>query len=276
MASNNGNKKIKTDEKKQHFDDIYVELTPVPYKLRILDELHYISDDFNKQMFDRYITPWIESHEAQDNKNNKPLKYVDLCCCFGNTTMACMNGMSYDEICDNWKDETSCKTITKPRRFPNIVTTTVGIDISENALKYGKTVGLFDETICGDLNQSSTPEFQHVLETMKTSQIFLSTASLVYLDLHSIELIISSFASSSEGGNEEEEKYMLVNFLNPFSLEKADDTKKLLLKYLQFVGSMATRHRKLSQLERTNYPAFGDYALLELWVLKTKTTKTTK
>jgi hypothetical protein len=39
---------IKTDEKKQHFDDIYVEPTPVPYKIRILDALDYISDDFSK------------------------------------------------------------------------------------------------------------------------------------------------------------------------------------------------------------------------------------
>ena len=36
---------IKTDEKKQHFDDSYVEETPVPYKIRIFDALDYISDN---------------------------------------------------------------------------------------------------------------------------------------------------------------------------------------------------------------------------------------
>jgi hypothetical protein len=63
------------------------------------------------------------------------------------------------------------------------------------------------------------------------------------------------------------EGYMLVNFLNPFSLEKADETKRVLLKHLDFVGSMATRHRKMSQLEQDNYPG-EEWALLELWVLK--------
>ena len=56
-------KAIKTDEKKQHFDDIYVEQTPVPYKVRILDALEYISDNFNKQMFDRLILPWIQQQQ---------------------------------------------------------------------------------------------------------------------------------------------------------------------------------------------------------------------
>ena len=269
-STSTGNTNIKTDDKKQHFDDIYVAITPVPYKVRILDELHYISDDFNREMFDRYITPWInKSKQAKDGYTK--LKYVDLCCCFGNTTMACINGMSYNEICENWKDEITCMKITKSRRFEGIETT--GIDISSNALQYGKTVGLFDTTICGDLNSTSTTEFQQVLDTMKTSQIFLSTASLVYLDLSAIELILKAFAEgTSDTNGENEEKYMLVNFLNPFSLDKADDTKKLLLKYLEFVGSMATRHRKLSKLEQNNYPEFGQYALLELWVLKTKST----
>ncbi len=62
---------IKTDEKKQHFDDIYIEETPVPYKIRILDALNYISDDFNRQMFDRLIF----------FHGFKPIEYVDLCAC---------------------------------------------------------------------------------------------------------------------------------------------------------------------------------------------------
>ena len=94
--------KIKTDEKKQHFDDIYVKTNPVPYKTEILDKLEYISDNNNRQMFDRMILPWIK--ETQE-KDGKPLNYVDLCACFGNTTMATVYGMTYDQICENWKDE---------------------------------------------------------------------------------------------------------------------------------------------------------------------------
>jgi hypothetical protein len=249
---------IKTDEKKQHFDDIYVEKTPVPYKIRILDALDYISDNFNRQMFDRLILPWIVA--KQQKSGGKSIEYVDLCACFGNTTMATVYGMDYDQICENWKDETACMKIQGTRRFP---CTTTGIDISVNAMAYSKNVGIFDTTLVCDLNEpdDKAVEKQAVLDTMKAADVFISTAALVYLDIAAIESIVGAFASKPAEG------YMLVNFLNPFSLDKADETKRVLLKHLEFVGSMATRHRKMSQLEQDNYPG-EEWALLELWVLK--------
>jgi hypothetical protein len=249
--------KIKTDEKKQHFDDIYVKMTPVPYKTEILDKLEYISDNNNRQIFDRLILPWINKSQHQ----GKTLNYVDLCACFGNTTMATVYGMTYNQICENWKDDTACMTIEGERRFKCHST---AIDISANAMAYGQKVGLFDETIVADLNDTTLVDAQQkVSSTMANCDIFLSTAALVYLDLSTIESIVSDFASKPTEG------YMLVNFLNPFSLEKADDTKQVLLQHLEFVGSMAARHRKMSQLEQDNYPG-ETWALLELWVLRRK------
>jgi len=267
---------VKTDEKKQHFDDIYVESTPVPYKTRILDALSYVSDDFNRQMFDAHILPWAQKITAHGPDlsssaaaaGHKPgpgheLNFVDLCSCFGNTTMATVYGMSYDKIRENWSDETRCQTIESTRRFPVNVT---GIDISAPALSYGKSAGLYDATICGDLNDRSTPEFEQVNKVMGEADILLSTAALVYLDLETIESIVSSFAKGA-GATNVGEGYVLVNFLNPFALEKADETKRILLKHLDFVGSRATRHRRMSELEMRNYPG-EEWSLLELWVLK--------
>lgn len=88
---------VKTEEKKQHFDDIYVAETPVPFKERIIDALDYISDDFNRQTFDRLILPWAQ----QQADAGKTLNYVDLCCCFGNTTMA---------ACTAWMSRRSAPT----------------------------------------------------------------------------------------------------------------------------------------------------------------------
>ncbi|EJK61622.1 hypothetical protein THAOC_17856, partial [Thalassiosira oceanica] len=98
---------VKTDEKKQHFDDIYVESTPVPYKTRILDALSYVSDDFNREMFDAHILPRahaITAHGPDISESataagfepgpGRKLNFVDLCSCFGNTTMATVYGMS--------------------------------------------------------------------------------------------------------------------------------------------------------------------------------------
>lgn len=245
---------VRTDEKKQHFDDIYVAKNPVPFKERILDTLEYVSDNFNRQTFDRLILPWAQQHASAD----KPLNYVDLAGCFGNTTMATLYGMDYDAIRNNWRDDQACKQVDGQRRFP---VNTTGIDISANALAYGKSAGLYDTTIEADLNAMSSEVEQQVMSTVQNADIIISTASLVYLEPEAIDKLLGAFAGGKGEG------YMLVNFLNPFALEKADETKRMLLKHLDFVGSMASRHRRLSPLEQENYPG-EDWALLEIWVLR--------
>lgn len=244
---------IQTDEKKQHFDDIYVATTPVPFKERIIDALDYISDDFNRAAFDRLILPWAEGIAA-----SRPLRFVDLCCCFGNTTLATANGFSVEDLRHAWSTEESCRRIDRPRRLPMATT---GIDISPNALDYARDAGIFDQTIEANLNAPS-PETWSQLETVfRTADIMISTAALVYLEPDAIRRIVETFASGDEPG------MMLVNFLNPFALEKADETKRILLSELEFVGSNATRHRRLSPLEQENYPG-EEWALLEIWVLR--------
>ncbi|MCG5530642.1 class I SAM-dependent methyltransferase [Halorhodospira halochloris] len=249
--SNSG---VKTDEKKQHFDDIYVAETPVPFKERILDDLEYVSDDFNRQTFDRLILPWAKEQASA----GKQLNFLDLCACFGNTTMATLYGMDFQQIRENWRDEAACRQVNGSRRFP---AHTTAIDISANAMAYGESAGLFDQTITADLNAPTEQQQNAVNEAMAQADIVISTAALVYLEPEAIQKLIDSFAQT------EREGYMLVNFLNPFALDKADATKRVLLEQLEFVGSMASRHRKLSALEQENYPG-EEWALLEIWVLK--------
>lgn len=244
---------VKTDEKKQHFDDIYVAETPVPFKERILDELKYVSDNFNRQTFDRLILPWAEQKAASG-----ALNVVDLAGCFGNTTMATINGMDYDSIRENWKDADACRNVAQPRRFSANVT---GIDISANALAYGKSAGIYDDTIQADLNAPDAATQAELEKAMKNANVLISTAALVYLQPDAIERLMDAFAAG------EEEGYMLVNFLNPFAMEAADATKRILLERFEFVGSMASRHRLMSELERANYPG-EEWALLEIWALK--------
>jgi hypothetical protein len=243
---------VKTDEKKQHFDDIYMESTPVPFKERIIDALDYISDNNNRQTFDRLILPWCQQQQG------KPIPYVDLACCFGNTTLAIAHNMTVDEIRENWKDAETAKQPLKPRRLQ---LQTTGIDISENALNYAQNAGIFDQTIQADLNQPPAEKKAQVLKTINEANILVSTAALVYLEESAIAELIRSFAEAPREG------YCLVNFLNPFGLEKADATKRILLQHLNFVGSTATGHRRLSSLEQENYPG-EEWSLLEIWVLR--------
>lgn len=262
MTTNDvNNTGVQTDEKKQHFDDIYVCDTPVPYKVRILDALDYVSDDFNKAMFEEHIRPALS-----ENNNGKVVNYVDLCACFGNTTMAVLHGMSYDKIRANWKDEESCTTIDKPRqKFGEADCHVTAIDISPQAMAYGKSVGLYDEAIVCDLNNRSSEAFASAKAALGKADVFLSTAALVYLELDSIRELVDAFCEGSGSS----EGRLLVNFLNPFALEKADATKRILLEKLDFVASRATRHRRMSQLEQDNYPG-EEWSLLELWVLQKK------
>ncbi|MFB6261671.1 MAG: class I SAM-dependent methyltransferase [Thiohalorhabdaceae bacterium] len=244
---------VKTDEKKQHFDDIYVAEDPVPYKERILDALAYVSDNFNQQTFDRLILPWAQQKAAQ-----APLNFVDLAGCFGNTTLATLNGMDYDAIRHNWRDHEAARQVDQPRRFDAHVT---GVDISANALAFGESVGIYDATIEADLNQPDPASRQAVDKAMGQADIVISTAALVYLEPAAVAKLLDAFAGGSGEG------YMLVNFLNPFALEEADATKRMLLDKLAFVGSMAARHRRMSELEQANHPG-EEWVLLEIWVLK--------
>jgi len=249
---------VKTDEKKQHFDDIYVEPTPVPYKEKILDKLEYVSDNFNRQTFDRLILEWAKNKAANDG----PIRFVDLAGCFGNTTLATLYGMTYDDIRDNWKSEAECFKINGARRFEAVTT---GIDQSTNALAYGRSAGIYDNTIEADLNNPSEDAAKELRSTLINADVLICTAALVYFTTDTIRKLVGSFAEGKTGAG----GFMLVNFLNPFALEKADETKRILLEYLDFVGSIASRHRRLSPLEIENYPG-EEWALLEIWVLKRK------
>ena len=97
---------------------------------------------------------------------------------------------------------------------------------------------------------------------MKSADLLISTAALVYLTAETVDKVIREFASGEGTG------YAIVNFLNPFNAEKTDEMKRILLKYLTFVGSRASRHRKLSEHEKKTFGAYGDWALLEIWVLQ--------
>jgi hypothetical protein len=129
-------------------------------------------------------------------------------------------------------------------------------------MAYGKSAGLYDESIVVDMNSMLGDIQQKVLTALKNADILISAAAFVYLDPPAVEKMIGAFAS-----NTTKPGYVLVNFINLFAAAKADAIKRLLLTHLDFVGSMAARHRLLTEDERKSYPD-EEWALLEIWVLK--------
>jgi len=160
--------------KKQHFDDIYVERTPVAFKTRIMDSLDYVCDNYTKSEFERQGL--IEFCAGVQGG----CKFLDLCCCFGNTTMALVHGMSVAEIKANWADDEACKKVAKPRLFPATVT---GVDLSASAVAYGQSAGLYDTGIQCDLNKWSAAQQQAMGALMAEQDVLCATAALVYLEL---------------------------------------------------------------------------------------------
>merc|ERR1740130_186874 len=127
--------------------------------------------------------------------------------------------------------------------------------------------GLFDNTLCSDLNTADG--LKTCGPAMRDADLLISTAALVYLSTDSVRYLVKEFAAGKGEG------YAIVNFLNPFEPEKTDAMKRILCEHLEMVGSRAARHRKMSTKELANYPDYGDWALLEIWVLRRKPTTDT-
>jgi len=245
------------EDGKQNFDWIYIEKTPVAYKTHILDARNYITDNSTRQEFDRQL---LGRTEALAKARGGKLNFLDLGSCFGNSTLGMVYGMPTEQMRDFWKDDASCAKVKGERRFP---CNTISVDLSESAVAYCQSSGICDEGYATNLNDATGRA--KVRTALQTTDILFSGATLCYLTEEAVKDVIGTFAAG------EGEGYAIVNFLNPFELEKADKMKQTLLTYLDFVGSSARRHRLLTEVpEKQTYPDFGDWSLIEIWVLKRK------
>ena len=136
----------------------------------------------NKAMIAHHGLALAELAEAKGT----PLNFVDLAGCFGNTTMATLNGMDYEAIRDNWKDAASARTVAQPRRLNAHVT---GIDISHSALAYGQSAGIYDEVIQADLNQPDADTRARIEASLRAANIMFSTAALAIMSALAIGLL---------------------------------------------------------------------------------------
>jgi len=209
---------IAPPEKKQSFDWIYDEPDPLAYVEHIMEKRDYICDNFTRQEFDRLILARLR--ELATLSPSGKVNVAEIGMCFGNTTLALVHGLTTEKIKSFWRGTMSGDLVEALRRFPCHIT---GVDLSSSAMAYTKRVGIADETIAADLNTGNG--LDEALPSVRQANLVISTASLVYLDVESVERIVVEFASGSGEG------YMTVNFLNPFELGKSDQMKHLLQKY---------------------------------------------
>lgn len=134
---------------KENFGSIYVENSPQSYieRLNPVDYGHY---------HDRYqemVTTALKEFAPKD----RPMIAVELGSSYGNTTLAYKCGYKWKAACEAWLDE------SKP--LDNAFDVSVNaVDLSPEALGYGKRRGIFDETFQHDFAKPYPPEIMAKLE----------------------------------------------------------------------------------------------------------------
>ncbi len=123
---------------KQHWGNIYIEPTPVPYYTTMTpyDYGHY--HDRFLEMF----TPILDKN-FPDRANN--LDVVEIGTSYGNTTLAYKCGLDWAGCGKVWSDDSITLV---PTRTVNVT----AVDMSSPALTYGLNRGIFDTIVVHDFN----------------------------------------------------------------------------------------------------------------------------
>ncbi|XP_063719206.1 uncharacterized protein LOC134845986 [Symsagittifera roscoffensis] len=179
----------------------------------------------------------------------KPLKFMDMLCCYGNDTLAYTHAYYQEDFEKTWASEATCYQLSKPRSFP---VETLGVDISEPALEFGKKAGIFDEILKLDLNALSVSE-SHLLKANCESANIMHINSSGYINEDVIHQIIDWFAAGKEPG--------MIAFALVYPLEGRERIYRLrthLLEKFKFMESISMIHRNVTDFERQKFgPEYG-------------------
>ena len=182
-------------EGKQDLTDLYSSETCVKYYQEIMRKFLVVERcEIGAKYCEKYLVP-IFKKWAEELK--KPLNFVDLLCCYGNDTLAFANGYYQKDFAETWSSNSTCYNLVKPRQFP---VKTLGIDRSENALKFAEKAGILDETQNIDFNNMTDSNKTFLQDRLKSANI-LYMNSMTYLDDGIVEQIIEWFSQGSEPGN---------------------------------------------------------------------------
>ncbi|XP_063725577.1 uncharacterized protein LOC134853508 [Symsagittifera roscoffensis] len=181
-------------DRKRDFSSEYTHVDCTRYYQELMKNGQLVErNEFIAKHCERNLLPIFEKWATA---LKKPLKFLDVLCCYGNDTLSYTNAYYQEDFAKTWASETTCYQLIKPRTFP---VETVGVDVSASALEFGKKAGIFDEIIKVDLNALSESE-SHRLRTKCESANILHINSTTYLNEEVIHQIIDWFAAGKEPG----------------------------------------------------------------------------
>ena len=168
------------NEIKYDFSEIYTDRDPREY-FRVLGQLDYIVPHVAQPVFEQLIRARAESQE-------EPVTVLDLGCSYGLNGALMKYALRYDALRERYTDP-ALKTISSDallemdRHFfqawpKNPRVRVIGLDPSQNAVRYGERSGTMDVGLALDLeNDDPTPEQAKALEAV---DIIVSTGCVGY------------------------------------------------------------------------------------------------
>ena len=175
------------NEIKSDFSEIYTEKDPREYFM-VLGQLDYIVPHVAQPVFDQLI-------RARAKTQKEPVTVLDLGCSYGLNGALMKYALRYDALRERYNDP-ALKTMPSEalleldrhyyQAWPkNSQVKVIGLDPSENAVRYGEAVGTMDLGLALDLeNTDPTPEQAKALESV---DLIVSTGCVGYVTSKSFQ-----------------------------------------------------------------------------------------
>lgn len=166
---------------KANFDDIYVSADPRRY-FSVLGQLDYIIPHLAQPVFDQLI-------QARAEQQDEPVTVLDLGCSYGVNGALMKYALSYDAIRERYTsphlqalshDELVAHDRAFYRAWPkHDAVRVIGLDVSENAVRYAQASGAIDLGYALDLERHDPSQEQ--AEALAKADIIVSTGCVGYV-----------------------------------------------------------------------------------------------
>ncbi len=166
---------------KANFDDIYVSADPRRY-FSVLGQLDYIIPHLAQPVFDQLI-------QARAEQQDEPVTVLDLGCSYGVNGALMKYALSYDAIRERYisphlqslkSEELAGHDRAFYRAWPkNDGVRVIGLDVSENAVRYAQASGAIDLGYALDLERHDPSPEQ--AEALAKADIIVSTGCVGYV-----------------------------------------------------------------------------------------------
>lgn len=177
------------------FDDIYRQADPREY-FRVLYGLDYVIPQLAKDVFGQLVA-------QLEILRGRPIKVLDLGCSYGTNAALLRHPLSLDRLAQRYSDlaQSGCSPqdiVALDRNYfrswPRQDVSIVGLDASPPAIRYAREVGLLDDGLALDLEQTApTAEFENMVRDV---DLVISTGCVGYVGKKTFDAIAAAAKGS--------------------------------------------------------------------------------